>query len=128
MSYKEFYTANNGGSIKENNFFKNDDDKFETFSINDFYHLVANEENDKFETNVFTIIDKNLLENILFVPWGFDGSNNQLYLDFTYEEPKVYAYYYDEDDTGIPKQVFLADSIEAFLKKLRVYEEEEDDE
>ena len=62
----------------------------------------------------------------MFVPWGFDGPNNQLYLDFNDDEPKVYANHYDEDDTWIPKQVYLANSIEDIFKGLRQYEDDEE--
>ena len=56
LSYKEFYIANNGGRVKENFFYRNPNDEFEAFIVNDFYHIDSDEENDKYGNNIFTII------------------------------------------------------------------------
>ncbi len=118
LSYKEFYIANNGGRIKENFFYRNPNDEFETFIVNDFYHIDSNEENDKYGNNIFTIIKNRNWKNwkkCKILPWGHDGSNNLLYLDFNEAEPRVYADFYDGGEEGI----LLADSIDEFLQKLR---------
>lgn len=86
--------------------------------MNDFYHIDSDEENDKYGNNIFTIIKKRNWKNwekCKILPWGHDGSNNLLYLDFKDNEPKVYADFYDEGEEG----VLLADSIEEFLLKLK---------
>lgn len=60
LSYKEFYIANNGGRVKENFFYRNPNDEFEAFIVNDFYHIDSDEENDKYGNNIFTIIKKGI--------------------------------------------------------------------
>ena len=99
-------------------FYRNPNDEFEAFIVNDFYHIDSDEENDKYGNNIFTIIKKRNWKNwgkCKILPWGHDGSNNLLYLDFKDNEPKVYADFYDEGEKG----VLLADSIEEFLLKLK---------